>query len=70
MLANFARSRGYDIKGVEDTTVVKKWMKSNDGNEVDYFQDIITDTEVAPGIYVINNRLLNVDENKRITPVG
>jgi len=68
-LAAFATSRGYDIKGVEDTTEVKKWMTKNGGNEVAYLQDIITKTEVAPGLYVINNKILAVDESKKITPV-
>ena len=68
-LAAFATGRGYDIKGVEDTTEVKNWMTKNGGNEVAYLQDIITKTEVAPGLYVINNKILAVDESKKITPV-
>ena len=68
-LAAFATSRGYDIKGVEDTTEVKKWMTENGGNEVAYLEDKITDIEVAPGLYVINNKILAIDESKKITPV-
>ena len=69
-LAGLATGRGYPIKGVEDVTIVKKWMKNNEGkNEVDYFQSIVTDAEVAPGLYVINDKILAVDENKKVTPV-
>jgi|TARA_R100000093_G_scaffold48029_1_gene24801 hypothetical protein len=69
-LAGFATGRGYPIKGVEDTTIVKNWMKKNNGTEVDYLQDKITDKEVAPGLYVINDKILRIDENKRVTPVS
>jgi len=70
-LAGFATGRGYPIKGVEDVTIVKKWLKNNEGkNELDYFQNIITDTEVAPGLYVINDKILQVDENKKVSPVS
>ena len=69
-LAGFATGRGYPIKGVEDTTIVKNWMKENNGTEVDYLQSKITDIEVAPGLYVINDKILQIDENKRVTPVS
>ena len=70
-LAGMASNRGYPIKGVEDVTIVQKWLKNNEGkNELDYFQNIITDTEVAPGLYVINDKILAVDENKKVSPVS
>jgi hypothetical protein len=69
-LAGFATARGYPIKGVEDTTEVKNWMTKNKGTEVDYLQSIITDTEVAPGLYVINDKILQIDESKKVTPVS
>ena len=69
-LAGFATSRGYPIKGVEDTTEVKNWMTKNKGTEVDYLQSVVTDTEIAPGLYVINDKILQVDESKKVTPVS
>ena len=69
-LAGFATNRGYSIKGVEDTTTVKTWMKENNGTEVDYLQSTITDKEVAPGLYVINDKILQIDESKKVTPVS
>jgi len=69
MLANFARGRGWNITGVEDTTEVKKWMNNNDGkNEIDYLTWVMSEGEIGPGVYVINNRILEVDEQKKITP--
>ena len=70
-LATLARSYEIDIAGIEDTTTVKNKMKEKGYDEVGYLTEILSnpDAQVAPGNYVINNRVLNVDADKNITPV-
>ena len=69
LLAGLARNRGYQISGIEDVTEVKNWMKENGGDEVDYLKDIMTKTEIAPGVYVINTRLIQVTEDNKLQEV-
>ena len=70
-LAILARSYEIDIVGVEDTTTVKNKMKEKGYDEVGYLTEILSNpnADVKPGNYVINNRVLNVDADKNITPV-
>ncbi len=70
-LATLARSYEIDIAGIEDTTTVKNKMKEKGYDEVGYLTEILSNpnAQVAPGNYVINNRVLNVDADKNITPV-
>ena len=69
LLAGLARNRGYQVAGIEDVTEVKNWMKENGGDEVDYLKDIMTKTEIAPGVYVINTRLIQVTEDNKLQEV-
>ena len=69
LLAGLARNRGYQVSGIEDVTEVKNWMKENGGDEVDYLKDIMTKTEIAPGVYVINTRLIQVTEDNKLQEV-
>ena len=70
-LATLARSYEIDIAGIEDTTTVKNKMKEKGYDEVGYLTEILSkpDAQVAPGNYVINNRVLNVDADKKITSI-
>ena len=70
-LATLARSYEIDIAGIEDTTTVKNKMKDKGYDEVGYLTEILSNpnANVKPGNYVINNRVLNVDADKNITPV-
>ena len=70
-LATLARSYKIDITGIEDTTTVKNRMKEKGYDEVGYLTEVLSNPEaqVAPGNYVINSRVLNVDADKKITPV-
>ena len=70
-LATLARSYEIDIAGIEDTTTVKNKMKDKGYDEVGYLNEILSNpnANVKPGNYVINNRVLNVDADKNITPV-
>jgi hypothetical protein len=67
-LAEIARLRGLEIEGVPNTTEVKKWMKSKNKDEIDYLTELTTTTEIDPGAYVVNNRILIVDENNTVKP--
>jgi len=69
MLAGLARNRGYQVAGIEDVTEVKNWMKENGKDEVEYLKDIMTKTEIAPGIYVINTRLIQVTEDNKLQEI-
>jgi hypothetical protein len=70
-LATLARSYEIDIAGIEDTTTVKNKIKEKGYDEVGYLTEILSNpnANVKPGNYVINNRVLNVDADKNITPV-
>ena len=72
-LATLARSYKVDIAGIEDTTTVKNKMKEKGYDEVGYLTEMLSDPEVAknvaPGNYVINTRILNVDADKNVTSV-
>tara|TARA_R100000995_G_scaffold64607_1_gene33745 strand:+ start:169 stop:1452 length:1284 start_codon:yes stop_codon:yes gene_type:complete len=70
-LATLARSYEIDIAGIEDTTTVKNKIKEKGYDEVGYLTEILSNpnANVQPGNYVINNRVLNVDADKNITPV-
>jgi hypothetical protein len=69
MLAGLARNRGYQVAGIEDVTEVKNWMKENGKDEVEYLKDVMTRTEIAPGVYVINTRLIQVTEDKKLQEI-
>ena len=69
LLAGLARNRGYQVSGIEDVTEVKNWMKENGGDEIDYLKDTMTKTEIAPGVYVINTRLIQVTEDNKLQEV-
>ena len=72
-LATLARSYKVDIAGIEDTTTVKNKMKEKGYDEVGYLTEMLSNPEVAknvaPGNYVINTRILNVDADKNVTSV-
>ena len=70
-LATLARSYDIDIAGIEDTTTVKNKIKEKGYDEIGYLTEVLSNpnAQVAPGNYVINNRVLNVDADKNITPV-
>ena len=67
----FRKEKRIDIVGIEDTTTVKNKMKEKGYDEVGYLNEILSNpnAQVTPGNYVINNRVLNVDADKNITPV-
>jgi len=69
MLAGLARNRGYEVADIADVTKVKNWMKENGSDEVAYLKDIMTKTEVAPGVYVINTRLIQVTEDNKLQEI-
>ena len=60
-LAGFARAKGIDIDGVEDTQEVKKWMKDNKSDEAGYLGSLVKEGKVPDGTYVINNRIFTVN---------
>ena len=64
-LATYARLRGIEVAGVPSTTEVEKWMKSNNKDEVDYLKEL----KVGPGVYVVSDRILVIDENNNIQSV-
>ena len=70
-LATLARSYKVDIAGIEDTTTVKNKMKEKGYDEVGYLTEVLSNpnSQVAPGNYVINTRILNVDADKNVTSV-
>jgi hypothetical protein len=72
-LATLARSYKVDIAGIEDTTTVKNKMKEKGYDEIGYLTEMLSNPDVAknvaPGNYVINTRILNVDADKNVTSV-
>ena len=54
------------MTGVPDTSEVKKWMKSNKKDEVDYLTQMVTEQNVGPGVYVVSDRILIVDANNTV----
>ena len=47
---------------------VNEWKEDNAGKtEVDYVKEILTKTELAPGDYVIGERVVTVDEDKNVS---
>jgi len=64
-LATYARMRGIEVAGVPSTTEAEKWMKSNKKDEVDYLKQL----KVGPGVYVVSDRILVIDENNNIQSV-
>ena len=60
-LAGFARAKGIDIDGVEDTQEVKKWMEANSSDEEGYISSLIKEGKVPDGTYVINQRIFKID---------
>jgi len=65
-LAALARNRGINITSVSDTTEVSKWKESNKGkDEVDFLKTAVSGG-TPDGTYVINNRILVVENGKVI----
>jgi len=47
---------------------VNEWKEDNAGKtEVDYVKELLTKTEIAPGDYVIGERVVTVDEDKTVS---
>ena len=47
---------------------VNEWKEDNAGKtEVDYVKELLTKTEIAPGDYVIGERVVTVDEDKSVS---
>ena len=68
-LANVARTKGIQVVGIEDTTVVDDWIGENGGDEVTYMQDVISrGIEVAPGPHVLRSRIILVDSEGNVSP--
>ena len=57
------------MAGVPNTTEVDKWTKSNKKDEVDYLTEMVTEQNIAPGVYVVSDRILIVDENNTVKPL-
>ena len=68
-LAGFARAKGIEIDGVEDTQEVKKWMNENKSDEAGYLSSLVKEGKVPDGTYVINNRIFTVSGDDIISVV-
>jgi len=68
-LANVARTKGIQVVGIEDTTVVDEWIGDNGGDEVAYMRDVISrGIDVPPGPHVLRSRIILVDSEGNVSP--
>ena len=55
-------------KGMIKESEVNEWIEDNPGkNELDYTKELITNTELAPGDYVIGTRVVTVDKDNKVS---
>ena len=68
-LAGLAKTRGMDIVKIADTQEVTDWVSKNGGDEEDFIKAMIQDpeNEVAPGVHVVNNALIEVGADGSVT---
>jgi hypothetical protein len=68
-LAGLAKTRGMDIVKIADTQEVTDWVSKNGGDEEDFIKSMIQDpeNEVAPGVHVVNNALIEVGADGSVT---
>lgn len=68
-LAGLAKTRGMNIVKIADTQEVTDWISKNGGDEEDFIKSMIQDpeNEVAPGVHVVNNALVEVGTNGSVT---
>ena len=58
-----------DIVKIADTQEVTDWVSKNGGDEEDFIKAMIQDpeNEVAPGVHVVNNALVEVGADGSVT---
>ncbi len=68
-LAGLAKTRGIDVVKVADTREVTDWISENGGDEEDFIKAMIQnpENEVAPGVHVVNNTLVEVGTDGSVT---
>lgn len=68
-LAGLAKTRGMNIVKIADTQEVTDWVSKNGGDEEDFIKAMIQDpeNEVAPGVHVVNNALVEVGADGSVT---
>ena len=68
-LAGLAKTRGMDIVKIADTQEVTDWVSKNGGDEEDFIKAMIQDpeNEVASGVHVVNNALVEVGADGSVT---
>jgi len=68
-LAGLAKTRGLNVVKIADTQEVTDWISKNGGDEEDFIKSIIQDpeNEVAPGIHVVKNALIEVGADGSVT---
>jgi len=73
-LANLMRTSKIPVSEVADTTEVLNWLGKNKGkDEIDYIVDqvkvgITNGNPLDPGVYVVRDRIVIIDENGNVKP--
>ena len=63
-------AKGEDVKGVIKDDKFQKWEKNNeDKDEIDYLQDVYKGKKLDAGIYIINKKTFQIDENGEVNPI-
>jgi len=71
IIARLVGSKGENVKGIIKDDKYQKWEKNNeDGDEIDYLQDVYKGKKLDPGIYIINKKAFEIDEKGAVDPIN
>jgi len=71
VVARLVGSKGQDVKGTIEDDKFQKWEKNNEGkDEIDYLQDVYKNEKLDAGIYIINKKAFQINENGAVDPIN
>jgi len=69
-VGRLVEAKGQDVKGTIEDDKFQKWEKNNEGkDEIDYLQDVYKGQKLNAGIYIINKKAFQIDENGAVDPL-
>jgi hypothetical protein len=57
------------VAGIIKDDKYQKWEKNNEGDEIDYLQDVYKGKKLEEGIYIINKKAISIDKDGFASPL-
>tara|TARA_Y100000004_G_scaffold113313_1_gene127202 strand:- start:708 stop:2054 length:1347 start_codon:yes stop_codon:yes gene_type:complete len=69
IVSRLVQSKGTDVAGIIKDDKYQKWEKNNEGDEIDYLQDVYKGKKLEEGIYIINKKAISIDKDGFASPL-